>query len=274
MARGDREQRCLERVKRRVFPNAVVQKAYDADMALFHSSAFGFSLEDWRSFCIILASAEPNNEPSKFPDFRCANSVIEHFEITATSEGKKGSTFKRGHEPFIKSVEKDVDDALASNDPKTFVRTFCYPDRNHALLLDSLEHNLKGHIASLEAYAVSHEVTTSVFVIEYQERGLEMIENIYEGIGGGRGFGDLREQQKFKNYRMSTDRKALELLYVFADKLDIVVFAGVDDIEIIKLSEIPSMLKLMPWPFVVAAGVTLERHSFLPVLQVVDTTRE
>lgn len=243
-------------------------------MALFHSSAFGFSLEDWQSFCSILAFAEPNNEPSKFPDFMCANSVIEHFEITATKEGRKGSEFKKNHEPFFKSAQKDVGGALTSDDPKSFVRTFGYPDRDHALLLDSLERNLKSHIASLEAYAVNHEVITSVFIIEYQEHGLEMIENIYASIGGGRVFGDLREQQKFKNYRMSRDRKALDLLYGFADKLDIVVFAGVDDIEIIKLSEIPSMLELMPWPFVVAAGATIEMRSFQPVLQVVNTANE
>ncbi|MBQ9058257.1 MAG: hypothetical protein IJ125_03615 [Atopobiaceae bacterium] len=274
MTRGDKELHCLERVKRYVFPDVSNPTAEDADMSLLYSSAFGFSSEDWQEFCSVLVAAEPNSKPNEFPDFISRDSLFEHFEISATQEGRKGSTFKRKYEPFLKSVYEEAKDAAASDELKTIARAFSYPDRKHELLLDSLKRNLGSHIESFETYAASHEVATLVFIIELQEHGLSMIENIYDEVGSGRVFGDIREQQKFDNYRLSRDKEALELLHAFADEIDIVIFAGVDDVEIIKLCEIPNMLRLLPWPFVIAAGPTIERHSFLPVIQTIEEVTE
>lgn len=274
-ARGEKERQCLKRIKEFVFPNADVPIANEANMSLLHTSVFGFTLEDWREFCGILAEAKPNDNLNEFPDFASGDFVLEHFEISATKEGKKGSTFKRKHEPFLKSVRKNVDDALASDESIAINHPFSYPGRNHALLLDSLERNLNNHVESLAAYAANHKVAKTVFIIELQEHNLMMFENVYSDTGEGRVFGDLlRKPQKFANYRLSRDKKALELLHAFVDKLDIVVFAGVECVEIFKLDEIPNMLKLMPWPFVVAAGPTIESYTLLPVLHVMDTVKE
>lgn len=274
MARGEKELRCLDKVQSFVFPNSRIPTVEGADMSLLHSSVFGFSLEDWQGFCGVLVAAEPNSNSNEFPDFISGDSLLEHFEISGTQEGRKGSTFKRKHEPFLKLVREEVDAAMASDEPESTTRAFRYPGLTYLHLLDSLERNLISHIESLDTFVASHKVTTSVFIIEHQECGLGMFENTYADVGEGRVFGDMRKPQKFENYRLSRDGQALKLLYGFSSKLDIVIFVGADSIEVIKLNEIPNMLKLMPWPFVVAAGPTFEQHSFLTVLQVVEETKE
>lgn len=67
----------------------------------------------------------------------------------------------------------------------------------------------------------------------------------------------LKERYQQSRVRASMATNPHQLAFV--DKLDMVIFAGVEHIEIIKLAEIPSMLKLMPWTFFVAAGPTIER---------------
>lgn len=266
MARGDKEQRCLERVRKYIFPNGSYS-VEEADTALIHSSAFGLTQEDWGKFCGILAMAKPNANPNEFPDFISGDSALEHFEISATEEGRRGSAFRRKRESFLKSARAPLVNASVSDEPNVLSHAFIFPDRIHALLLVSLAKNVENHIESLEAYATGHKVDTSIFVIEHREFGLAMFENVYGDIGGGRTFGDIREQQKFSNYRLSRDAEALKLLYEYENLLDTVIFVGVENIEIIKLTAIPDMLTLMPWPFVVAAGPTIESHTFLPVIQ-------
>lgn len=265
MARGNKEYRCLKRIVEYVFPNVVTPNAENADLSLLHSSVFGFAQEDWQKLCGILASAEPNPCLSEFPDFRSGNSVIEHFEITATVENRKGSEFKRKREPFLESMLEDV---VAVEDPQPISRVFTYPKRRHDLLLESLKRNLEKHVEALYSYADGCAIETTVFVIEHQEYGLSMIEDIYREVGEGRVFGDMRNQQKYNNYRMSRDKNALTCLKKHANTIDFVIFCGVEHIEFIKLNEIPNMMKLMPWSFMVAAGLTVERHALLPVARV------
>ena len=274
VSRGDKELHCLERVIRYVFPNEASLHAEDADVSLLHSSVFGFSQEDWQKLCEILALAKPNDNPNEFPDFVSRKSVLEHFEISATRESKKGSAFKRGHEPFTKSVREKLGEIVVAEEPQVVKDTFKYPDLHHRLLLDSLKRNLENHIKSLSVYAASHEVTSTVFVIEHQEYGLSMLEDVYGEVGEGCVFGDIRSQQQYSNYRMSRDKEALALLFGHEDVLDIVVFVGVEYIEFIKISEIPDMIKLMPWLFVVAAGPTVELHSFVPVMRTYASEEE
>ena len=258
MPRGHKELRCLERVRKKVFANADISSAEDANVFVF-----GFTLEDWKLLCEILASAKPNDNLNEFPDFKNNDSIIEHFEISASKEGKKGSVFKQKHEPFLKSMHEDVANAMAVKEAQIVNQSFAYPDLCHQYLLKSLDKNLEHHIRSLESYATRHDVLMSIFVIEHQEHGLFMTENIYIEAGEDRVFGDMRPRQEYNNYRMSRDREALEILATHESLLDFVIFVGVEYIEFIRLSEIPNMLKLMPWPFVVAAGPTIEKHEFL-----------
>lgn len=266
MSRGDKELRCFERVRKKVFPKADASSVEDADRSLWHTSVFGFTPEDWKLLCEIILSAKPNDNPNEFPDFKSDDSLIEHFEISATKENRKGSRFKQKREPFLQSMREELYDVAAAEEPQAMSRCFNYPDSSHQNLLESLKKNLNNHINALKSY--DPKPAASVFIIEHQECGLFMIENIYSEFGEDRVFGDMRSPQRYNNYRMSRDREALEILATHEKPLlDFVIFVGVEYIEFIRLSEIPNMLKLMPWPFVVAAGPTTEMHRFLPVMQ-------
>ncbi|MDO4289806.1 MAG: hypothetical protein Q4C41_01060 [Eggerthellaceae bacterium] len=274
MARGDRELHCLERIIDDVFPDGRDFGAGVVNTSLLHSSVYGFAQDDWDTLCEDLASAKPNADPSSFPDFISGDTVLEHFEITATIEGRKGSQFKRKHEPFMGSMRKGLGNLSVEDNPRAISRAFPYPNQQHVSLLDSLERNLSKHAESLRAFRVKHAISKAIFVIEHREYGLAMIEDVFGEIGSGRIFGDMREQQKFSSYRMSRDADALSILADYAAEIDVVVFVGVENIEFIKVAEIPDMLKLMPWPFVIAAGPTVELHTFLPVTRVCAPEKE
>lgn len=275
MAEDDKELICLNRIKKHVFQNTGCLESDKANASVLHSSVFGFTEEAWQYICDILRLAKRNNRRSEFPDFKCGSTVLEHFEITATKEtDRKGSVFRREHEQFLNEVDKLFDEAKSSVDPKAIYKEFKYPEQSHCLLLKSLKRNLDNHIESLKKYVASNEIDSCIIIIEHCEKGISMFENVFYEVGAERVFGDLRNHQQYSNYRLSRDRNALDLLYEHVSIVDIIIFVGAEYIEIIKVDEIPNMLKLMPWPFIVAAPLTKEYRALDPVLQIVEESEE
>ena len=80
-----------------------------------------------------------------------------------------------------------------------------------------------------------------------------MIEKIaIDGIDG-MSCGDLFPTLKECNYRLSRDKKLLDYVYTFKDKLKYVIFVHYQGIEIIKIENIPYFKKLMPYDYEVSA---------------------
>lgn len=52
---------------------------------------FGVSEENYEDLKIWLESAVPNKKSSEFPDFLFEGGIIEHFSVTSSFEGRKGS---------------------------------------------------------------------------------------------------------------------------------------------------------------------------------------
>ena len=54
------------------------------------------------------------------------------------------------------------------------------------------------------------------------------------------------DQEVLYSYRLSRDKKLLNWLYQFKDRIEYVIFLTEDSVEIIKLSSILKLLKVLP----------------------------
>ena len=90
-----------------------------------------------------------------------------------------------------------------------------------------------------------------VFLIEYPETALAMCENVYSGWIDGMSQGDMREQESFKEYRLSRDKELLSFIYQQKDAIKYVLFVNQSRFEVIKTDNIPYLLNLMPWDYVI-----------------------
>ena len=86
--RGEQESRCLAWVK---------EHLYGPDTRFF--------CRDWRKAAAMIECATPNLEASKFPDFVFEDGFIEHFQITASKENKKGSCHKQTQAEFHREMD-------------------------------------------------------------------------------------------------------------------------------------------------------------------------
>lgn len=141
------------------------------------------------------------------------------------------------------------------------------PEHSYEYLCKSIKTNFTHHLKSLENYNGNKDV--GIFLIENPEFALSMLENIFEDYPNGMSHGDLREQQSFMCYRLSRDKKMLNYLYTFKDRIKYIFYCYTDyehskeqtgiaslycnaikKYEIIKLDIIPYLLKLLPWDFI------------------------
>ena len=123
------------------------------------------------------------------------------------------------------------------------------PEHNHTFLIKSFEQNWTNHINSLHNYTGKKDV--GIFLIEYSDYALSMVENVYEGWIDGMSQGDMREQEEFHCYRLTRDKVLLDFIYKYRDEIKYVIFVYQDGFEIIRLVNIPYLLKLIPWEYII-----------------------
>ena len=87
--RGEQETNCLTRVKQNLGRNSV-----------------HYFCSDPQKIIRILKSARPNPAQSNFPDFLFENGFIEHFQITASRETRKGAEHRQRQAQFCKEAEQ------------------------------------------------------------------------------------------------------------------------------------------------------------------------
>ena len=152
--RGEKEQHCFERVK---------QVAYKKDDKLFLG---------------ILENVKPNPQKNEFPDFIFDGGFIEHFQVSAANETRKGSEhnrtvgeFERQHgEAFEREKEKFLQSPLlvhASADQYIMTvstHKMISPLYSYKSFTKSFKGNFSKHIQSLQKY--TSEKACGIFLIE------------------------------------------------------------------------------------------------------------
>ena len=98
-----------------------------------------------------------------------------------------------------------------------------------------------------------------------------MYENVYDGWISGMSQGDMREPENFKGYRLSRDKELLKFMYGYKEQIKYAIFVSYYDIEIICLNNIPYLLELMPWEYLiypmVVNTISILHNISIPVKQ-------
>lgn len=274
--RGEKEQQCLERIKevtftkdgvliKHPFTGKIYTEISDDEFAKeqiwyinsnCHNNYFGLLEADRNEFERILRKAEPNQRLSNFPDFVFANGFIEHFQVTSSSVTRKGSNhakkeseFKHRVETETKQIEDEWNQTPSFDEVRSKSWAFTNPTHSHEFLIASFKNNWEHHMDSYWKYNGAKEI--GVFMVEYPEFALSMCENVYCDWINGMAHGDMRGQEKFKEYRLSRDKKLIEYIYQFREQIKYVIFVNHVRYEVIRTENIPYLLKLIPWDYVI-----------------------
>lgn len=236
---------------------------------------FGLTKEDIIEVLNILRKAKENEDASKFPDFVFDNGFIEHFQITSSRETKKGAEQVKKEKEFEKEFEQKQQEFIKNCEAESSFDTVrsCsssmqIPPHDYQYLTKSVKSNSEHHLESLEKYTGNKEI--GVFLIESSELAVNMVENVFKDWKIDIFCGDLREQQYFSCYRLSRDKDLLNYFYRFKSKLKYIFYCYTDyeqvehqkdfafdlgkpvkKYEIIKVENIPYLIKLLPWDFIV-----------------------
>lgn len=242
MSRGEKESACLERVKKGILS------------CEFNQSYFGLLTDERIEFANIIRTVKPNPSSSEFPDFIFDNGFIEHFQITSSQVTRKGATHARKESDFRRKVDTETEKLKTEwNITPSFdaVRSeswaFQNPAHSHEYLMDSFKQNWESHISSSKRF--SDEKSIGIFMVEHPEISLAMCENVYDGWINGMSQGDMREQENFKDYRLSRDKVLLNYMYNFRSEIKYVIFVNPQRVEVIRTENIPYLLQLMPWDY-------------------------
>jgi hypothetical protein len=276
MSRGEKESRCLERVRDALFyrNGAPIcsflngHSCFEVDDAAFkkehifycnsefNKTYFGLLEEDRIEFANAIRTAIPNPSSNEFPDFIFGDGFIEHFQITSSQVTRKGATHARKESDFQHKVDVEREKLEAEwSDKPCFDKvrskswTFQNPAHSHAFLKDSFERNWQHHLESREKYSGKKDV--GIFMVEYPEISLAMCENVYGNWIEGMSSGDMREQEEFKDYRLSRDKVLLDYIYSFRTVIKYVIFVNPVRCEVVQTENIPHLLHLMPWDYAI-----------------------
>lgn len=250
--RGDKESACFDKIKRALF--------YKDEMPIcnpdFNKNYFGLLENERHEFANIIRTAKPNPSSSEFPDFIFDNGFIEHFRITSSQITRKGATHAREESEFRRRVGTESEELKEKwNETPSFdgVRSkswaFQNPAHSYTFLINSFKQNWEHHLESYQKY--SGEKDIGIFMLEYPETALAMCENVYGDWIDGMAQGDMREQESFKDYRLSRDKELLKYIYDFNSVIKYVIFVNPVRCEIIRTENIPYLIRLMPWDYLV-----------------------
>lgn len=274
--RGEKEFKCIDLIRQAVFckdghpmENPFSHKTYldvsndefKKDRIWFvnsecHKSYFGLTENDREEFENILWTAKPNSDLSKFPDFIFENGFIEHFQITSSRTNRKGSVHQKEESVFRSKVESETKKIKQEwNETPSFdeVRSKSWghpnPEHSYEFLIDSFKSNWEHHMESYKKYTESKQI--GIFMVEYPEVALAMCEDVYHDWINGMSHGDMRRQEHFNEYRLSRDKQLLNYIHQFKDDIKYVIFLNIERLEVICTENIPFLLKLMPWNYLI-----------------------
>lgn len=249
MARAECELRCLDIVKNSL-ENEAIYYAMDAS--------------DCNQIKSIFLSAVSNPKDSKFPDFLCDSGFIEHFQISSGKTTNKGSLHKKAIAKFNSDFEtglkkfKSETECRAVDGTQSYSQNIEYLEHSYDNLVGSLQKTFKHHMDSFHKYHGNKNI--GVFLIEYNEMAMSMIENCYVDVKEMR-IGDLHRQEYFSDYRLSRDKAMLDFIYEYRNDIQYIVYLCKTAIEIISVNHIPNLKSLLPWEYRIAQNHTIERRA-------------
>ena len=258
--RGEREAQCLSDIR----------ESYS------HLQFFGFSLDDKQTFQHAIFSAEPNQKPSEFPDFIFQDGFIEHFQISSFQTTRKGSVYQREKSQIsreIDSFKSKMYNEPSFDTPKSAQWEQPYHDHSYENLVKSFKASWEGHIESLLKSKFNYK--TSIFLVDYPEMSLSMHVD-YDAIAlkSNIEYGDLLYRLPFKFYRISRDKDLLRYVYEYASYIDYFVCRGVCSIDVIKVSNIPEILKLLVLNYRISPISVVGETTFVTGISIRDDVKE
>lgn len=282
MARGEKEQKCLDYIKSKIFKDNPLdgKKCSDVEDAEFmshfclytgalHDYFFGITDEEIKQIANAIRHATPNPNSSQFPDFIFPDGFIEHFEITSSTCVPRGGAEQKIEEAKLnKRVDKELEHLKEeiNNEPIPFETKSIhvdgvYPQHSYENLKISFKNGLIHHLQSMDKF--TGVKNKKIFLVELDDIALCMIENVYADLKNGVQIGDLRKQQSFQYYRLSRDKAMLKYLYQYSNQVDYIIFVCCNgQFEIIGIENIPEILKMLPWDFIIeSATITQWTHS-------------
>lgn len=216
--RGKQESNCL----------AWVRQILDRNSALYLCT-------DTQRIVHILKRAKPNPAQSNFPDFLFENGFIEHFQINASRETRKGAEHRKRQAQFCKKAEQrfqrmgyELNDAPPAN---SLTREICEmeaPPYSYEMYEASFRKNWQHHIDSLQKYTGCRDV--GIFLMEYQGPLFKTMQ-----YGRFTGF-----------YHLHQDAAMLRYTAAYQDRLSYVIFTDGQNCEVIELEHIPVLLEQVP----------------------------
>lgn len=246
--RGDREKACLEFVKAHINTECF----------------YGFNDYELAEIKESVESAIPNENKSEFPDFKCSNGFIEHFQVTSGKTTRKGSEHLKEQQNYKTKITDCLQKRISDGDIVPSHFQFNYPQHRYVYLKDSIEQTTKKHINSCNNYNGCKE--TGVFMIEYQDSVIEMRENIYSNCHEGRRWGHLRTPQEIDHYSLVRDKDILNVLCQYRETIKYIIYVSKKGCEVINLNMIDEINKLFPFDFCIAAlQGTIRLDTFIPM---------
>lgn len=196
---------------------------------------------DMRMLC-LLDGAVANSDSNAFPDFLTPDGFIEHFQVTAAKETKKGSkhniaetgferdsktTFEQEKKNFLQSPPRENAKA-GTYDLTVIPHEMVSPEYSYDSFVKSFKRNFEKHIQHLQDY--NGDKTNGVFLIELVGARVTIIQN---GL--------------FKEfYRLARDCNLLSYVHGFSEQVRYVIFADSDGYELIEAKDIPTRLQYIP----------------------------
>lgn len=226
-------------------------------------SFHGVVYEDIVEVFQAINTSKENVKLSEFPDFIFEKGFIEHFEITSSKESRKGSAREIDQFRFNKKIMLEIEEFNKScNDMKAGEiksKSWIRKDVPHSYenLKESFKNNLTKHISSADNY--SGEKDLKIYLVEYGDFGIEMCEDIDSNPNY---FAKNKRKPDYCwNYRLSKDKNMLRYIYNYKDKINYIIMNYHDYCEIIKVASIPSIIKYMPYDYIITDRVNIIKSS-------------
>lgn len=214
----DNELACLNKIKDAYINYGVLKKEFDNSDYLIMESVFN--------------SAYQNKEHNNFPDFFFDSGIIEHFEVTASEETRKGSKYKIDDVGKKKETDQyfnELDEEFLQSEhhPGTFVtksREDTHECFSYEAFEKSFKRNTNKHLVSLRKSLYNDKIV--VFLIEQQGARLCIYAN----------------DRFYKFYTLSEDKNLLLYIKENMGGVNYIIFTASDSYEILDLAKIDVMI--------------------------------